>query len=284
MKQAPTLPPRQKRLAAINDFCGFGRCSLAVALPIISAMQVQCCPLPTAIFSNHTGYPQHFRADFTAQMQPYFCQWKALDVRFDGIMTGFLGSETQLELVQEFFALFREKDTKVLIDPVMGDDGALYDTYPRALAERMRELLRFGDIITPNLTEACILAGKAYREDWDEAALLSLCKELSTLGPGQIVISGIRENTRMGNYVFADGAGKMVWSAREGECRPGTGDVLSAILAADMVNGVPLNTSVQKAAAFISRTMAWTNACAAPHPDGLCFEKYLWELGKGKEA
>ena len=140
---------RQKKLAVINDFCGFGRCSIAVALPIISAMHIQCCPLPTAIFSDHTGFESFFCEDFTEHMPAYAGEWEKLGLHFDGIATGFLGSARQIDIVKDFLARFKGEHTKVLVDPVMGDYGKLYPTYTPELAGRMHELLRFADLLTP---------------------------------------------------------------------------------------------------------------------------------------
>ena len=271
---------RQKKLAVINDFCGFGRCSIAVALPIISAMHIQCCPLPTAIFSDHTGFESFFCEDFTEHMQPYADEWEKLGLSFDGIATGFLGSARQIDLVKDFLARFKEAHTKVLVDPVMGDYGKLYPTYTPELAGRMHELLRFADLLTPNLTEACILAGISYREDFTEQELTALCERLSESGPQEIVISGIHLGDDLGNFVYSQGKTSMLRAHRVGGYRSGTGDVFGAILAADLVNGVPLEASVRKAADFITKTILYTQKLGVPDTDGVCFEEYLWELGQ----
>ena len=157
---------RQKKIAVINDISGFGKCSVTAALPIISAMGVQCCPLPTAILSNHTEYPSYSFFDYTEHMENYMKEWKKLDLRFSGICTGFLGSERQIEIVEEFLSMFQEKETKVIVDPIMGDAGKTYETYTDELCERMHRLVEHADIITPNVTEACILTNTAYRNDF----------------------------------------------------------------------------------------------------------------------
>ena len=145
------------KIAVINDISGFGRCSIAVSLPIISMLKVQCCPLPTSIFSNHTGFPSFFFEDFTKNMEPYMEEWKKLDLKFNGISTGFLGSAEQIRIVQEFISEFKSKDTLVIVDPVMGDYGKTYSTYTEEMCQRMKQLACKADILTPNLTEACIL-------------------------------------------------------------------------------------------------------------------------------
>ena len=271
---------RQKKLAVINDFCGFGRCSIAAALPIISAMHIQCCPLPTAIFSDHTGFPSFFCQDFTEHMQAYGAEWEKLGLTFDGIATGFLGSARQIDIVKDFLTKFKTDRTKVLVDPVMGDYGKLYPTYTPELAGRMHELLSYADLLTPNLTEACILAGWEYREDFSEAELTTLCTKLSENGPREIVISGLHLGRELGNFVFSGGSTCMVRARRVGGYRSGTGDVFGAILAADLVNGVELEASVRKAADFITKTILYTQKLGVPETDGICFEEYLWELGK----
>ena len=146
----------QKKIAAINDYSGFGRCSIAVELPVISAMKIQCCPMPTSIFSNHTGFDSFYFKDFTENMPPYMAEWKKLNLKFDGIVTGFLGSHNQIAIVEEFFKNFKTEDNIVVIDPVMGDYGNLYPTYTDETCQEMKKLVKYADILTPNLTEACM--------------------------------------------------------------------------------------------------------------------------------
>ena len=160
---------RQKRLALINDVTGFGRCSVAVELPIISALKIQVCPLPTAILSVHTGFANYFMDDYTDRMKKYIESWRLNRLEFDGIATGFLGSAAQIEIVSDFL---QEFEAQVLIDPVMGDHGKIYASYTKKMCWRMRELLEFADLVTPNLTEACELLGVPYREKISDSAYL----------------------------------------------------------------------------------------------------------------
>jgi pyridoxine kinase len=272
----------QKKIAVINDFSGFGRCSIAVALPIISAMKIQCCPIPTSIFSNHTGFESFVWTDFTDQMQPYMDEWAKLDLKFQAICTGFLGSARQIELVKGFLRRFKTKETLAVIDPVMGDYGKLYPTYAEELALKMVELLPYADILTPNLTEACILTQTPYREDFSLEELEALCERLSSMGPSRVVISGLRiSDTRIGNYVWERGKSPLLIPVEKiGTSRSGSGDVFSAIIAADAVNGKPFVSSVQKAANFIRKTIERTVELEIPVTDGLCIEEYLGELSE----
>ena len=152
----------QKKIAVINDFTGFGKCSIAVSLPVISALKVQCCLVPTSIFSNHTAYPEYFFDDYTDKMEEYIDNWKKLGLEFEGISTGFLGDAKQIEIVKSFIRYFKKDNTVVIVDPVMGDYGVKYATYTEDLCRRMKELVEQADIVTPNITEACILTGNDY--------------------------------------------------------------------------------------------------------------------------
>ena len=181
----------QKKIAAINDYSGFGRCSIAVELPIISALKVQCCPLPTSILSNHTGFESFYFEDFTESMPAYIKEWEKLNLKFDGICTGFLGSHKQIEIVRYFFDIFKTPDNIVVVDPVMGDYGNLYATYTKETCEEMKKLVSYANILTPNLTEACILTGREYNAEYGNEELETIAKQLSDMGPSKIVITGI---------------------------------------------------------------------------------------------
>lgn len=270
---------RQKKVAVINDFSGFGRCSIAVSLPILSAMGMQCCPLPTAIFSNHTGFPSYAWTDYTGHMDAYMREWKKLDLRFHAISTGFLGSREQIALVKQFLALFRTPDTIVVVDPVMGDGGRLYATCTRELAEGMGELAACADILTPNLTEACVLAGRDYDPHPSEEVLEELCRTLSARGPQKIVISGLDFGDALGNYVYqAQKSARLLKERKAGACRSGTGDVFASILTGDAVNGVDFARSVERASGFVARAIRRSEELKIPLTDGIAFEELLGEL------
>lgn len=271
----------QKKVAVINDFSGFGRCSLAVALPIISAMGMQCCPLPTAVFSNHTGFSSYYWTDFTAHMTAYMDQWEKLGLRFNAISTGFLGSQAQCDIVLDFLRRFKTQDTLAVIDPVMGDNGKLYATYSRELAESMRVLTEHADILTPNLTELCVLADVEYREDFTEKDLAELCAYLCDQGPKKVVISGLQldEGTNLGNFVYEKGQSPILLRSKKiGECRSGTGDVFSAIITGCAARGQDFRSSVQLASDFISKAVRRTMELDIPKTDGVCFEEFLFDL------
>ena len=152
-----------KKIAVINDISGFGKCSLTVSLPIISALGVECNPIPTAILSNQTGFDSYYCVDFTENMTSYIDIWKQQNVKFDAIMTGYLTSEKQVDIIIDFIDHFG-KNSLVFVDPVMADDGVLYDTYDENLCNKVKALTEKADIITPNLTELCILCNADYKK------------------------------------------------------------------------------------------------------------------------
>lgn len=269
----------QKKIAVINDFCGFGRCSIAASLPIISAMKIQCCPLPTSIFSNHTGFESFYYTDYTEHMNIYMDEWKKLDLQFEGILTGFLGSPEQIGIVKRFLELFKTENNITVTDPVMGDYGKLYPTYSPNLAEQMNSLVPYADILTPNLTEACILTGTEYHPDMNENELFVLCSKLATMGPKKIVISGLERGDSLENFAFEKGKdAEVIMEHKVGPFRSGTGDVFSSIIAADAVKGKEFGDSIRHASSFIAKVLRRTVELDLPKTDGICFEEFLKEI------
>ena len=269
----------QRKIAVIGDFCGFGRCSLAVALPLISALKFQCCPVPTSVFSNHTGFPTFHKTDLTAQMPAFLAEWEKLSLSFEGVLTGYLGSAQQVAIVHDFLVRFPKKDGVVVVDPVMGDAGALYPSMPKRLVEEMKRLLALADCITPNLTEACLLTATPYREDMTDAQIFDLARHLSTFGPKQVVISGIERGADLVNFILdKNGTEHTVSEAKAGPCRSGTGDVFSAIITADLCDGKTLTDACAHAASFIAKALRRTVELNLPATDGIAFEEFLKEL------
>lgn len=270
----------QKKIAVINDLSGFGRCSLAVSMPVISYMGIQCCPVPTSIFSNHTGFPEFFFDDYTAHMDDYISMWQKLGLKFEGITSGFLGSKEQIETVIRFVEQFRSGRTKVIIDPVMGDYGKLYATYTEEMCEEMRRLVAYADIITPNLTECCRLTGTPYKEKgWKKKELREMAEALFAQGPGKVVITGIPQGEFIANYVMEKGKEpRLLRTHKAGTERSGTGDVFASVIAADAVNGVAFDRSVKKASNFVKKCILKSMELGIPQTDGVCFEEILYSL------
>lgn len=270
------------RLAMINDIAGFGRCSTTVSLPVISVMKVQVCPVPTSVLSNHLGFPLCHFDDYTSHMRDYIKVWNELGLTFDGLYCGFLGKEEQIDIVREFVKMFRPP--LFLLDPVMGDHGRAYSSITETHIQKMKELLPLADIITPNITEACLLTGTPWKDgEWTMQELSGLCEKLASLClkdsvSASIVITGIRQGDSLVNFLWDDGVYTTVASPIAGASRPGTGDIFASILAADAVRGETLLTSVQKAANFIGLCIAGSEKAGTPVQEGVVFEKYLAAL------
>ena len=282
------------RLAMINDIAGFGRCSTTVSLPVISIMKVQVCPVPTSVLSNHLGFPLCHFDDYTSHMRDYLNVWKKLGLTFDGLYCGFLGNEEQIDIVREFVEMFRPP--LFLLDPVMGDHGRAYSSITEMHIQKMKELLPLADIITPNITEACLLTGTPWKDgEWTMQELSGLCEQFAdicqrasvvsgeaTVGTSangaSIVITGIRQGDSLINFLWDDGVYTTVSTPIAGASRPGTGDIFASILAADAVRGETLLTSVQKAANFVGLCIAGSEKAGTPVQEGVVFEKYLAAL------
>lgn len=270
------------RLAMINDIAGFGRCSTTVSLPVISVMKVQVCPVPTSVLSNHLGFPLCHFDDYTSHMRDYIKVWNELGLTFDGLYCGFLGNEEQIDIVREFVEMFRPP--LFLLDPVMGDHGRAYSSITETHVQKMKELLPLADIITPNITEACLLTGTPWKDgEWTMQELSGLCERLASLRlkdsvSASIVITGIRQGDFLVNFLWDDGVYTTVASPIAGASRPGTGDIFASILAADAVRGETLLSSVQKAANFVGLCIAGSEKAGTPVQEGVVFEKYLAAL------
>ena len=271
----------QKKIALINDVTGFGRCSIAVMAPIVSAMKIQAVTIPTAVLSAHTQFPEYYFDDYTSKMRDYIQTYKDLNLSFDAIASGFLGSEEQVDIVIDFFKTFKKNGSFTLVDPVMGDYGKLYETYTPTLCEKMKALVHYADILTPNLTELCTLTDVEYRtEGFTDAELGEMCRKLTEQGPEHIVVTGIPYNSKqIMNYVYSKGEEpRIVMVDRIGGDRSGTGDVISSIIAGMYLNGHDFYESVKKAAEFVSKCLRYCEDNDVPTHWGLCFEMYLRDL------
>ena len=270
----------QKKIALINDITGFGRCSIAVMAPVVSAMKIQAVAVPTAILSAHTQFPEYYFDDYTPRMRDYIDTYTKLDMSFDAIATGFLGSEEQVDIVVDFIKTFKKEGVFTLVDPVMGDYGRLYKTYTPALCNKMKDLIRHADILTPNLTELCSLMDVDYRDgDFSPAELEAMCQQLSFQGPKHIVVTGIHHGKQIMNFVFSRGeTPKTIMVDRIGGDRSGTGDVISAVIAGMYLNGHGFYDSVKRATEFASKCISYCEKNNVPTHWGLSVEMYLRDL------
>lgn len=276
---------KQKRVCAIHDISCVGRCSLTVALPIISAAGFDCSVLPTAVLSTHTGGFEGFTyRDLTADIQPISAHWQSLGMEFDAMYSGFLGSFEQIDLVAELFATYKRPDNIVLVDPVMADNGKLYSIYSPEMAKGMAKLCGKADIVVPNITEACFMVDEEYKEHgYDEAYIRVLFEKLAALGPKQVVLTGVSfDESKLGaaTYNVADGSINYAFSSRVDGYFHGTGDVFGSALLSALLNGFSLNDSAQIAVDYVHECILKTVAAKQEIRYGVCFERALPSLMK----
>jgi len=268
------------RIAAIHDLSGFGRCSLTVILPILSAMGLQCCPVPTAFLSTHTGGFEGFTfLDMTEEMPKVANHWNTLGLDFQAIYSGFLGSERQIHIVEDFIRTFRRKDTVVVVDPVMGDHGEVYKTYTPAMCAGMAQLAAQADVITPNLTEAALLLGIPYETlSADEADCRSIAEQLSMDGRRSVVLTGASVDPDLTGAVCFDaktGRTDILQAERVPRTFLGTGDVFASVLTGALVKGDALPEATRQAVDFVHACAARTMEENIPLREGVDFEPLL---------
>lgn len=276
-----------KKIAVINDLSGFGRCSLTAAISVLSCMGVSPCPLPTAILSAQTGYPSYYLDDYTDKMEHFRREWDQMGVSFDGIYTGFVASEEQIHQIFRFLDTFYREGTFLLVDPVMGDDGITYDMFTSKLLAQMKRLALSADIITPNLTELCLLADADYEsivriEKTDDKinAIRRLAQGLNTTGPKHIIVTGIHFADEsgvkhMGNLYTTKDSSELLSFPYVGGSYSGTGDLFASCLCAGIARGDEIPQIIKKAGKFIELSLKDSVKEQIDRNDGVNYEKYL---------
>jgi len=248
-----------QRVAAIHDISGFGKVSLTVVIPTLSAMGIQVCPLPTAVLSAHTGFRDFTFFDLTDEMEKIIAHWKSLGIKFDAIYSGFLGSVRQIDIVASLIDNFRSQNQIVLVDPVMGDDGALYETMGQDMIDNMRRLMIRAHIITPNLTELAFLAGERYAKDADLEKIKSWMKKLSRTGPRYVVATSVPvQETGQFSVLGFDSWHCQFWRVKNNYIPvhySGTGDTFASVLLGCMMKGENFPASIDTAVQFVSRAI-----------------------------
>ena len=262
---------KQKRIAAIHDISGFGKCSLTVALPIISAAGIETSVIPTAVLSTHTGGIEGFTyRDLTDDMLPFAEHWKSLNINFDAIYTGFLGSFEQIDIVSKIFDMIKNDDTLIVVDPCMADNGELYKIYNEKMALGMKDLCAKADIIVPNITEATMMLNKEYIE--------GLLKELADLGPDVVVLTGVWfEDDKLGAASYDKKTGEIsyAFNKRVDGLYHGTGDVFASALLSAILNNFSISKSIQIAVDFTYNAILKTYMAGTDRRFGVNFEQSL---------
>ncbi len=262
---------KQKRVIAINDISSFGKCSLSVAISILSAAGIEICALPTAVLSAHTGFKGYTFCDLTDNILPAANHWKELGLSFDGIYSGYLGSKEQVECVEKIMKDF-SFDIK-LVDPVMGDDGVLYDGFDGDFPNEMKKLIKCADVIVPNVTESCLLTGTRYREEHSKEYIEELIDALKKECGASIVITGINSTTdKISTAVYENEKITYIENDRQGAIYSGTGDVFASTFMAALMEGLDTVSAAKLSADFVGECIEITKAVSSERHYGINFE------------
>lgn len=279
---------KQKRVAAIHDISGIGKCSLTAALPVISAAGIEAAAMPTAVLSTHTGdidgYIYH---DLTSYLSPIAEHWKSLGITFDGIYSGFLGSLEQIDIVSHFIDRFRTDNTVVIVDPAMADGGKMYKTFDSFFANKMKSLCQKAHIIVPNMTEAAFLLGEEYAEPpYSKEYIERILKSLSSLGPDMVVLTGVSFNDdELGCAVYCCGSDEVFYSfsKKYPGIYYGTGDLFASALTGAYMRGKTIYESAEIALEFTNSAIRRTYEAGTDTRFGVNFEQgipdYIKSLG-----
>ncbi|MFA6814962.1 MAG: pyridoxamine kinase [Lentisphaeria bacterium] len=272
--------PNVKKVAAIHDLSGYGRASLTCIIPTLSAMGVQVCPLPTAILSTHSGGFKDFTFhDLTDIMVDYVAHWKKLGLKFDCVYSGFLGSPRQCEIVSDIMKDFRTKSNLIVIDPVMGDNGKLYQSISADMVPKMRKLIDQADILVPNYTEAALLLKKDSKQNPSLPELKDWLKELSDHGPGTVLITSAPcADTNKIHTIAYERESNNYWKVstrRINSYYPGTGDIFASVMIGSLLQGDSLPIAIERGVQFISQCILTSRSYDYPSRSGVLLEKEL---------
>ena len=267
------------RIAAVHDLCGYGKCSLGVAIPVLSAAGCDVCPVPTSLFSAHTRFPKWYMHDTTDMLSDYLDAWVEEGIELDAVYSGFLGAPEQVGAIQR---LYREHPAALrIVDPVMGDGGVKYATYTDELCNAMVDLVDGADVLTPNLTEASIITGIEYQgQDVDDAYVRTMIDTLLSKGAKTVVLKGVvRGDGLIRNYVQGQ---DLEFAEFSSELLPymlhGTGDLYASSLLAAIMCGRSLADAVEFAGSFVSHAMRITREQPDYEMRGVSFESILGEV------
>lgn len=268
-----------KRIVTIQDISGVGKCSVTIAHPIISAMGVECAVLPTAVLSTHTMFSGYTFCDLTPEFEKITDHWKEQGITFDAIYTGYLGSFEQLALVSKFIDTFKKKDTLVVIDPVMGDNGKLYPGFTPAFANEMAKLCRKADLVIPNLTEATYMLGIPYREDYTESDVTSILTQLRAGGTPMAALTGVGFIEGKTGIALLDQTGIHLYEHnRQPANFHGTGDLFASVTVGGMMRGLSAFDALKLAADYTAHTIGETLADPTHNTYGVNFETTIPDL------
>lgn len=269
-----------KRIVSIQDISCLGQCSLTIALPIISSRGIEVSILPSALMSTHTGgFTGYTCLELTEEMPRIVEHWISEGISFDAIYTGYIGDVRQFELIKYCKERLLLPGGKLIVDPAMADNGRLYSALDSNIVGGMRDIAAFADLIMPNLTEAAFLLNRNYKPSYTKAELTDMLKELSHMGPKEVIITGVSEGeNRIGAMSYNAETGDIdeFYTERQPKSYHGTGDIFASIVVADRLNGLSMHECIEDACTFIGKCIQKTLP-EKNHEYGVCFEQVLAE-------
>jgi pyridoxine kinase len=271
-----------KRVAAIHDLCGVGKAALTNVLPILSMLDVEVCPIPTMILTTHTGgfNPRVVKLD--SYISKAFEHYKEINIDFEGIFVGYLGSNNNIEETLHLLESVNRNNSLIVVDPIFADHGKYYSNFDRNYSENLKKLIRYSNIITPNFTEACILADEIIADEVSEEKLLMISRKLHKLGSENIVITSVPllDKNKIGTAIYygENDSLKLIVCERLKKSYPGTGDIFTSVLIGMFLNGKSLSYSVKKSCEFVEKCIIESSAYNYPTNEGILLESVLKQL------
>ena len=272
-----------KRAAVIHDLCGVGKAALTNVIPVLATMGIEVCPIPTIILSTHTG---GFNKPAIVKLEGYISQaanhYKEMDINFDGIFVGYLGSNENITETLTLLEAVNKENSMVIFDPIFGDNGHFYSNFDKSYSDNLKEVAKYAHVMTPNFTEACILANEEISDEINEEELLRVSRILHGLGCENIIITSVplKDKNKIGTSIYN---GKkdfidLIICDRLEKSYPGTGDIFTSVLTGSLLNGFDLIESTRKSCAFVEKTIEVSSQYDYPTKEGVLLEKALRSL------
>lgn len=273
------------RIATIHDLCGIGKAALTNILPVLSVMQLEVCPIPTMILSTHTGgfgSPEIIKCD--GYIERAFNHYKDIDIDFNGILIGYLGTLENVKVTLEFLKNNNMDDKLVILDPIFGDNGSFYENFDKEYSDSLKELIKYSKVITPNYTESCILCNEAIKESITNEDILTLSRKLYCLGCKDVIITSIplKDKKKIGTSIYYGNEDRisLIENERIEKSYPGTGDLFTAVLSGYLIKNASLLEGVEHACQFVSYCIKKSSEYDYPTKEGVLLEYCLEELLK----
>ncbi|SFC90543.1 pyridoxamine kinase [Clostridium uliginosum] len=269
-----------KRVATIHDLCGVGKAALTNIMPVLATLGVEVCPVPTMILTTHTG---GFNIPKIVELKGYIDDavkhYVDINIEFEGIFVGYLGSINNIDGTLKFLEKLKNDNTLVVFDPIFGDNGKYYCNFNESYSENLKKLIRYSKIITPNFTEACILAGEEILIEINEKELLHISRKLHYLGCEDVVITSVplKDKNKIGTSIYSGKSDsiQMIIANKLEKSYPGTGDIFTSVLIGSYLKGKSLLNSVQDSCEFVERCIIESNKYDYPTKEGVLLESSL---------